>query len=75
LFDRDRTRIDAADIAAILADRSFVVQIALAMVGDPGRGKGEVGRGRRLAGQLPGEQDVAVFEHEVPMLATIQSVM
>jgi len=57
----DGSSVDSLDRSAISGDRSFIIEVGLAVVGDsPGR-DGEARRVHRFAEKLPGEQDVAVF--------------
>ncbi len=67
--------VDSSYFAPASAQWSFVIQIQFSVVADSfgwnGQGFGACG----FFEELPGEQDVAVFEHEVPMLAVGRGVV
>jgi len=67
--DDEFATIDSRDLASIAADRTLVVQVGLAVIADPAglNGQGIVAAGLRF--ELPSEQHVARFEHQIPMLA------
>lgn len=74
-LDGDVAGVDAADGATIATEGAFVIEVAFAVVADAARGKRKDGDAEGFAGELPGEQGIAGFEHEVPMLAIVQGVV
>lgn len=67
--------VDATDGSAVAGERSLVVKIGEAMIGDALRLNGERITGTRFGKESPREQDALAFEHEVPMLAGFFAVM
>ena len=74
-FKFKAARIESPDLAALSADRAFVGQIGFAVVGDLDRPQRKAFRAFRFRRQLPRQEDVFVFEHQIPMLAIVCSVM
>lgn len=74
-FKFKAARIDSPDLAALPADGAFVGQIGLTVVGDLDRPQRKAFGAVRFRRQLPRQEDVFVFEHQIPMLAIVCSVM
>ena len=55
--------IHPLDRPAVAGEGAFVVEVGLAVVADPAGGDGIVARVGGVAEELPGKQDLALFEH------------
>jgi len=75
LSEFNRSGIDPPDVATIAADGALILQIRLPVVPNPLCRDGQAGLIDRLALELPGEHDLASFEHQVPMLAVGEFVV
>ncbi len=71
----DGSSLNSLDRSAIAGDWSFVVEVGLAVVADAPSRDREARRVHRFAEKLPGEQYVAVFEHQVPVLAVVETMV
>ena len=67
--------IHTNDMSATSADGTFVLQVGGSVVRNAFRRNRETRSIDRLAGKLPRQQDAAVFEHQIPVLATVDRVM
>ena len=63
------------DASSTAGDRAFVVQVGLAVTGDPGCLDGAAGRcGQRIGLNSPSRKCLAALKHEVPVHRTVSAV-
>jgi len=67
--DFNRSDGNPLDLPAVAAERSFVFQVSLSVIGNWSRWNGERSSSDGICQKLPGQQNLPMSEHQIPVLA------